>query len=56
MFRRKNVHYVSKIDQMLDEFDEKQGKSPAQKAEINKYARLNQLRDVKNINDAGKSS
>lgn len=38
--------YVSEIDQFLTEFDNSHpDKSPAQQYEINKYARVNRLRD-----------
>ena len=45
MFRSKNVQYVSTIDKMLDEFNKTHEKSPAQRAEIDKYSRIHLLRD-----------
>lgn len=37
--------FVSKIDNVLAEFDRKFAKAPSQLAEIKKYARIYQLRD-----------
>lgn len=44
-----NKSYVSEIDLFLQEFDKKHPKSMTQQAEINKYKKINQLRDIPNI-------
>lgn len=48
MFRKKKVGFVSKIDQMLKAFNQSHPNSEAQIAEINKYQKLNELRDNPN--------
>lgn len=46
MLGKLNNRYVSEIDQFLTEFDTTHtDKSPSQQYEINKYARVNRLRD-----------
>lgn len=47
MFRKKKVDFVSDIDQFLVKFNESHPKSPSQQAEIQKYEKLNRLRDEK---------
>lgn len=43
---RIDKHFVSEIDQFLTEFDKTHPKSASQLAEIKKYDRLDQLRDI----------
>lgn len=46
MMKKIDKHYVSDIDKKMAEFDAQYEKSPAQKAEYNKYQRIYHLRDV----------
>lgn len=39
-------HFVSEIDRKMAEFDATHPKSAAQQAEISKYQRIDQLRDI----------
>ncbi len=45
MIRRKITGYVSKVDQMIESFDEIHAKSESQLAEIKKYQKIYELRD-----------
>jgi hypothetical protein len=40
-------HFVSEIDKKIAEFNATHAKSPAQKAEYDKYQRISQQRDIK---------
>ena len=46
--KKLDKQFVSDIDKKLEEFDKKHKKSPSQLAEINKYQRIYELRDVPN--------
>ena len=39
-------HYISEIDKQLAAFDATHANSPSQQMEIDKYRRINQLRDI----------
>ncbi len=45
MLRRKIVNYVSDIDKKLSAFDSNHELSKSQKAEVEKYKRIYELRD-----------
>ena len=44
--KKLDKQFVSDIDKKLEEFDKKHKKSASQQAEINKYQRIYQMRDV----------
>lgn len=46
MIKKIDKHYVSEIDKKMAAFDATHAKSPEQQAEIKKYRRIDQLRDV----------
>ncbi len=45
MFKRILTHYISSIDQFLLKFDQSHPPSASQQAEIEKYQKINLLRD-----------
>ena len=45
IFRRKNKHYVSAIDQFLEKFNKTHLPSRSQRDQIKKYQRIFKLRD-----------
>ncbi|PIZ03703.1 MAG: hypothetical protein COY58_07665 [Gammaproteobacteria bacterium CG_4_10_14_0_8_um_filter_38_16] len=49
----KNIdkQFVSEIDKKMAEFDATHAKSVSQQAEINKYQKINHLRDVSTTSD-----
>jgi hypothetical protein len=45
MFRKKIIGFISAIDKKLAEFNRTQAKSKSQKAEIEKYQHIYEMRD-----------
>lgn len=51
IFRRKNKHYVSAIDQFLEQFNKTHAPSRSQRDQVKKYQRIFKLRDHANSNE-----